>query len=135
MLFPWFKNQTKKKNFIKQNVVSLLEELKIYGIKDNNILYAIKKIPRELFVKEYFIREVYKNIPLPIDCSQTISQPYVVAYMILCLSLKNTDKVSHAEIIPDNTDYIYIISDKNHIELFVVLKIITIVVFYYILLK
>ena len=34
-----------------------------------------------------------ENIPLPIDCGQTISQPYVVAYMISCLKLKKTDKV------------------------------------------
>ena len=53
----------------------------------------MKKVPREIFVEPQFIRQAYENIPLPIDCGQTISQPYVVAYMISCLNLKNTDKV------------------------------------------
>ena len=71
----------------------LIRELKIEGISDENILHAIEKVPRELFVAQEFIDRAYENIPLPIDCSQTISQPYVVAYMISCLKLKKTDKI------------------------------------------
>ena len=71
----------------------LIRELKIEGISDKNILRAIEKVPRELFVAQEFIDRAYENIPLPIDCGQTISQPYVVAYMISCLKLKKTDKV------------------------------------------
>ena len=71
----------------------LIRKLKIEGINESNILCAIKKVPRELFVEKQFIQQAYENIPLPIDCEQTISQPYVVAYMIAYLKLKNTDKV------------------------------------------
>ncbi len=71
----------------------LIRELKIEGISDKNILRAIEKVPRELFVAQKLIARAYENIPLPIDCGQTISQPYVVAYMISCLKLKKTDKV------------------------------------------
>jgi protein-L-isoaspartate(D-aspartate) O-methyltransferase len=71
----------------------LIRELKIEGISDKNILRTIEKVPRELFVAQEFIDRAYENIPLPIDCGQTISQPYVVAYMISCLKLKKTDKV------------------------------------------
>ncbi len=71
----------------------LIRELKIEGISDKNILRAIEKVPRELFVAQEFIDRAYENIPLPIDCGQTISQPYIVAYMISCLKLKKTDKV------------------------------------------
>jgi|TARA_B100001079_G_scaffold90919_1_gene78019 protein-L-isoaspartate(D-aspartate) O-methyltransferase len=71
----------------------LIRELKIEGISDKNILRAIEKVPRELFVAQKLIDRAYENIPLPIDCGQTISQPYVVAYMISCLKLKKTDKV------------------------------------------
>jgi protein-L-isoaspartate(D-aspartate) O-methyltransferase len=71
----------------------LIRELKIEGISDKNILHAIEKVPRELFVAQEFIDRAYENIPLPIDCGQTISQPYIVAYMISCLKLKKTDKV------------------------------------------
>ena len=93
MLFPWKKKRTKEKNFFNKNNDDLLKELKEKGIVDKNILNAIKKVPRELFVNEISIQWAYENIPLPIDCEQTISQPYVVAYMIDCLKLKKTAKV------------------------------------------
>jgi protein-L-isoaspartate(D-aspartate) O-methyltransferase len=93
MLFSWKKNRTKKKFFLNKNNDDLLVELREKGITNKNILNAIKKVPRELFVNEISIQWAYENIPLPIDCEQTISQPYVVAYMIDCLKLKKTDKV------------------------------------------
>ena len=76
-----------------KNNNDLLKELEEKGISDKNILDAIKKVPRELFVNEIYIQRAYENMPLPIDCEQTISQPYVVAYMIDCLKLKKTDIV------------------------------------------
>ena len=54
---------------------------------------AIKKVPRALFVNKNSTQWAYENIALPAECEQTISQPYVVAYMIDCLNLKKTDKV------------------------------------------
>ena len=93
MIFPWQKNRIKKLFRLNRNNEALIEELKIEGITENNVLYAIKKVPREIFVERQFIQQAYENIPLPIDCGQTISQPYVVAYMIACLNLKKTDKV------------------------------------------
>ena len=93
MLFPWQKIRTKKRRKLNKNNKDLIEELKIEGITENNILYAIKNVPREIFVEQQFIQQAYENIPLPIDCGQTISQPYIVAYMIACLNLKKTDKV------------------------------------------
>ena len=93
MFFNRKKNRTKERiPFIKNNS-DLLEELKEKGISDKNILDAIKKVPRELFVNEISAQWVYENMPLPVDCKQTISQPYVVAYMIDCLKLKKTDVV------------------------------------------
>ena len=93
MLFPWQKNRIEKRLRLNRNNEALIEELKIEGITENNVLYAIKKVPREIFVERQFIQQAYENIPLPIDCEQTISQPFVVAYMIACLNLKKTDKV------------------------------------------
>ena len=88
-----FFNRTKERIFFSKNNDDLLEELKGKGINDKNILDAIKKVPRESFVNEIYIQRAYENMPLPIDCEQTISQPYVVAYMIDCLKLKKTDIV------------------------------------------
>ena len=93
MFFNRKKNTTKKSvSFIKNNH-DLLDELKEKGIINKNILDSIKKVPRELFVSKKSIQLAYENIALPIDCKQTISQPYVVAYMIDCLKLKKTDVV------------------------------------------
>ena len=84
MLFPWQKNRRNK---------ALIEELKIEGITENNILCAIEKVPREIFVERQFKNKAYLNIPLPIDCGQTISQPFVVAFMISCLNLKPNSRI------------------------------------------
>ena len=93
MFFSRQKKQIKKLSKFNENNKTLVEELKNEGITENNILCAIMKVPREFFVERQFIQQAYENIPLPIDCGQTISQPYVVAYMISRLNLKNTDKV------------------------------------------
>ena len=93
MFFTWQKSKEKERVFFNKNNDELIIELKEKGIIDKNILSAIKKIPRKLFTTEIFNNLAYENIALPIDCNQTISQPYVVAYMIDCLKLKKTDKV------------------------------------------
>ena len=77
----------------KRDNSSLIADLKIKGISNNNVLEAIKKVPRELFVKKQYIGQAYENIPLPIDCEQTISQPYVVAFMIACLNIKKNYRI------------------------------------------
>ena len=93
MLLPLQKNRIKKLLGLSRNNETLVEKLKIEGITENNILCAIKKVPREIFVEQEFIQRAYENSALPIDCEQTISQPYIVAYMTACLNLKKTDKV------------------------------------------
>ena len=71
----------------------LIAKIKSEGILNKNILDAFIKIPRELFVNEKFANVSYENIPLPIDCEPTISQPYVVAFMIDCLKLKKINNI------------------------------------------
>ena len=93
MFFPWAKNSEKEKIFFNKNNNDLVRELKEKGITNKNILSAIKKVPRALFVNKNSAQWAYENIALPAECEQTISQPYVVAYMIDCLNLKKTDKV------------------------------------------
>ena len=93
MFFPWEKNREKEKIFFNKNNNDLVRELKEKGITNKNILSAIKKVPRALFVNKNSAQWAYENIALPTECGQTISQPYVVAYMIDCLNLKKTDKV------------------------------------------
>ena len=79
--------------FINKNSNDLVDELKQKKFTNRNILNCIKKIPRELFVKKKLVDCCYENIPLPIDCNQTISQPLVVAFMIHYLDLKKNYRV------------------------------------------
>jgi protein-L-isoaspartate(D-aspartate) O-methyltransferase len=51
------------------------------GISDQTVLRAMEKVPREQFVASTLIDSAYADQALPIACGQTISQPYVVAYM------------------------------------------------------
>lgn len=63
------------------------------GVVDPQVLRAMRKIPRHLFVHEEMRSAAYLDEPLPIGARQTISQPFIVAYMTEFLGLMNTDKV------------------------------------------
>ena len=76
-----------------QDRIGLILELRRCGIRDNRVLRAIERTPRELFVEPEWAGRAYKNEPLPIECGQTISQPYVVAFMTEKLELDERDKV------------------------------------------
>ncbi len=56
-------------------------DLAARGISDARILRAMEQIPRHIFVPESYQSQSYSDGPLPIDCGQTISQPYIVALM------------------------------------------------------
>lgn len=74
-------------------VIKLIMELRSRGIASRPVLSALEKVPRELFVPEMFSQEAYNNSTLPIECGQTISQPYVVALMTEKLDLNDRHKV------------------------------------------
>ena len=63
------------------------------GISDPKVLYAMQKVPRHLFVEEALQNQAYGDFPLPIGEQQTISQPYIVAYMTEALQLTGVEKV------------------------------------------
>lgn len=68
-------------------------QIKARGIEDENLLKAMRKIPRHAFVPSNMQEYAYNDEPLPIGGGQTISQPYIVAYMTNVLGLKKDDKV------------------------------------------
>mgnify|MGYP003767378493 FL=1 len=68
-------------------------QIKARGIKDKRVLAAMLKVPRHLFVPEEMRDMAYRDEPLPIGYGQTISQPYIVAYMTEVLKLRPEDKV------------------------------------------
>ena len=63
------------------------------GVKDKAVLDAMKKVPRHLFVPEGSISRAYDDRPLGIGYGQTISQPYIVAYMTEVIQPKPDHKV------------------------------------------
>lgn len=73
--------------------VEMVELLRHSGIEDESVLEAMRTVPRHLFVPEEYQDQAYANRPLPIGYGQTISQPYVVAYMTEQLALKPGAKV------------------------------------------
>ena len=73
--------------------IQLITELRAQGITDPRVLDAIEKTPREAFVDEPFEHAAYNNTALPIACGQTISQPFVVAYMTQVLDVQPQHRV------------------------------------------
>ncbi len=63
------------------------------GIKDARLLAAMRRVPRHLFVPEELRGHAYDDEPLPIGEEQTISQPYIVAYMTEALKLEGLERV------------------------------------------
>jgi protein-L-isoaspartate(D-aspartate) O-methyltransferase len=76
-----------------QDQIGLIMQLRRRGIRDTDVLRAIERVPREVFVDPAFADHAYQDIALPIDCGQTISQPYVVAFMTEKLELDDRQKV------------------------------------------
>jgi protein-L-isoaspartate(D-aspartate) O-methyltransferase len=72
---------------------ALVDELRREGITDARVLAAMELVPREAFVDAPFAHAAYENTALPIACGQTISQPFVVAYMTQALDVGANDRV------------------------------------------
>lgn len=73
--------------------IELIMMLRNAGIRDTRVLAAIERVPREMFVDGAQRALAYADTALPIDCGQTISQPYIVAYMTEQLRVADTHKV------------------------------------------
>ena len=71
---------------------ALIEHLR-YEIKDEKVLSAMGRVPRELFVSSAHQQAAYEDRPLPIDLGQTISQPLIVAMMTEALELSGKERV------------------------------------------
>ena len=68
-------------------------QIKLRGITDPNVVAAMHAVPRHAFVLPRFQAQAYADHPLPIDHNQTISQPYIVAFMTAALALEPNDRV------------------------------------------
>jgi protein-L-isoaspartate(D-aspartate) O-methyltransferase len=69
------------------------EQLEARGIRDERVLDAMRRVPREEFVREGSRPSAYEDHPLPIDHGQTISQPYIVALTLEAARLTEHDRL------------------------------------------
>lgn len=79
------------RRFERQTMVD--DQIQGRGIADPRVLAAMRSVPRERFVPANVTREAYADHPLPIGHGQTISQPYIVAYMSEALQVSKSSKV------------------------------------------
>ncbi len=69
------------------------EQIEARGVRDPLVLAAMRRVPRERFVPKDQTAAAYEDRPLPIGARQTISQPYIVAFMVEALALRGGEKV------------------------------------------
>ena len=69
------------------------QQIEKRGVKDKLVINAMKKVERHKFVPENMVQLAYVDSPLPIEDGQTISQPYIVAFMTQSLQLKGNEKI------------------------------------------
>jgi protein-L-isoaspartate(D-aspartate) O-methyltransferase len=69
------------------------DQMELRGIRDARVLGAFRAVPRHRFVPPEVVEHAYGDHPLPIGYEQTISQPYIVAYMTEALGLRGTERV------------------------------------------
>lgn len=101
--------------FIKKRFQMVDSQIKDRGIVDLETLRAMSTVPRHLFVPDYLRRQAYADGPLPIGHGQTISQPYIVAYMTEILHIKPQHRVLEigtgsgyqAAVLAELTDRVY----------------------------
>ena len=81
VLALWLLPVLQQKDFVQRREEMVKLQIENRGIKDPATLAALRKVPRHLFVPKNEMDNAYDDRPLPIGYGQTISQPYIVAYM------------------------------------------------------
>lgn len=81
------------KKFVRLRNEMLEKQIVARGISDPQVLDAMSRVPRHLFVSEALVDSAYGDFPLPIGEGQTISQPYIIAQMTDKLNLKGHERV------------------------------------------
>ncbi len=83
----------KEDQYFRQRRIMVEQQIKGRGIRNRKVLDALMNVPRHKFVPEEYKSYAYDDRPLPIGYDQTISQPYIVAYMTEILNPDSTQKV------------------------------------------
>jgi len=86
-----FSSKVPKEGYEKRRYDMVAMQIAARGIKDEAVLRAMRRVPRHLFVPEGSKRSAYGDFPLSIGYGQTISQPYIVAFMTELLEPRQDD--------------------------------------------
>jgi len=95
------------------------------GVKNPAVLKALEKVPRHRFVKESLENSAYDDAPLPIGEGQTISQPFIVAYMTAALEVKGGEKILEvgagsgyqAAVLSEIVDHVYTVEINENLAI------------------
>jgi len=102
-------------DFARRREAMVTRQIERRGIDDPGVLAAMRAVPRHHFVPEGELRQAYTDSPLPIGFGQTISQPFIVAYMCQMAHLDSTSRVLevgtgsgyHASVMAQIADTVY----------------------------
>jgi protein-L-isoaspartate(D-aspartate) O-methyltransferase len=89
----WFSSKSTDGSFASSAGAMVERQLRPRGIDDARVLRVMAKVPRENFVAQELRSRAYEDHPLPIGYGQTISQPFIVAFMTQELKPKSSDRV------------------------------------------
>jgi protein-L-isoaspartate(D-aspartate) O-methyltransferase len=89
----WEENPSSEAEYTAKRLRMVHTQIERRGIRDRRVIEAMREVPRHLFVPERFRFMAYDDSPVPIGFEQTISQPYIVAYMLQSLKLTGLEKV------------------------------------------
>lgn len=87
------KHEVSRNDFVEKRKRMVENQIKARGVSDQRVLDAMSNVQRHLFVPENLQNRAYEDEPLPIGYGQTISQPYIVAYMTEQIDLDESEKV------------------------------------------
>ena len=86
-------NPAEELAFVRARARMVQAQLRFRGIRDERVLAALATVPRQAFVPAHLRARAYEDGPLPIGLGQTISQPYIVAFMTEALALQPGERV------------------------------------------
>jgi protein-L-isoaspartate(D-aspartate) O-methyltransferase len=79
--------------FVSERARMVREQIVARGVRDPRVLTAMERVPRHCFVADRSAREAYGDFPVAISSGQTVSQPYIVAYMVAAMELGDGARV------------------------------------------
>ncbi len=87
------KDKNTTDTFYEKRFQMVEDQIKARNVRDDRVLEAMLKVPRHKFVPDRYKKNAYNDNPLSIGFDQTISQPFIVAYMTEALALKGDERV------------------------------------------